>query len=201
MPRWNNRLGLNFRIQELKREAVVKEAGRAFNSNGYHNTTLDDVARTLNISKGSIYNYFKDKEEILFECHKIGNEISDRALRHGEELDTTGYEALQRVVHKLIQLLTAELGTCGILTEIAGLNEEHKAIIVADRALLFERLHKIIRRGIQDGSIRKVNPEIALLTIMGSVNWLPKWYSSTGKLSAEEVAEQMSSILLRGLGP
>lgn len=201
MARWNNKLGLKLRIQELKREAVVKEAGRAFNSVGYHNTTLDDVARLLNISKGSIYNYFKDKEEILFECHKIGNSLSHRALIYGEEQGGTGYETVQRVLYKLIQLLTTELGTCGVLTEITALNDEHKAIVAADRAVLFDRLNEIIRRGIQDGSIRKVNPEIALLTIMGSVNWLTKWYSTTGKLSAEEVAEEMSGILVRGLAP
>ena len=201
MARWNNKLGLNLRIQELKREAVVEEAGRAFNAAGYHNTTLDDVARSLNISKGSIYNYFKDKEEILFECHRIANRLSDRALVYGEEHGGTGYETVRRVVCKLIQLLTTEFGTCGVLTEITALNDEHKAIIAADRDALFDRLNRIIRRGIEDGSIRKVNPEIALLTIMGSVNWLTKWYSSTGKLSAEEVAEEMSGILARGLAP
>ena len=67
MPRWKNSLMMTEEVQRIKRDAVLKEAGRAFSKRGFHNTSLDDVAKALQVSKGTLYNYVQDKQEILFE--------------------------------------------------------------------------------------------------------------------------------------
>ena len=51
--------------RELKREAVIHAAARAFNEHGYHNTSLDDIAAALEVTKPTIYYYFPDKEELF----------------------------------------------------------------------------------------------------------------------------------------
>lgn len=82
MARWENEHKTSEQVREIKRQAVLKEASRAFGRKGYHNTSLDDVARSLNIAKGTLYNYVRDKQEILFECHKEALDIGDAAMEH-----------------------------------------------------------------------------------------------------------------------
>ena len=84
MPRWKNEAQTDDALQRLKREAILKEAGRAFSQRGYHNTSLDDVAATLQVSKGTLYNYVRDKQEILFECHLVAIEMGKRAFKDGQ---------------------------------------------------------------------------------------------------------------------
>jgi len=60
------------RSRAIKREAVILAAARAFRERGYHNTSLDDVAAALNVTKPTIYYYVANKEEILFECFRAG---------------------------------------------------------------------------------------------------------------------------------
>ncbi len=76
----------------VKRRAVIRESGRIFSRRGYHNTSLDDVAKALNVSKGTLYNYVQDKEDILFECHKLSLDIGERALEIGQRQGASGRE-------------------------------------------------------------------------------------------------------------
>ncbi len=66
------------REREQKREAVLSTAVRLFNSKGFHATSLDDVALALNVTKPTIYHYFANKDEVLFECVRRGLELLPR---------------------------------------------------------------------------------------------------------------------------
>ena len=56
----------------LKRDAVILAAARAFRERGYHNTSLDDLAASLKVTKPTLYLYVPSKEAILFECFRAG---------------------------------------------------------------------------------------------------------------------------------
>src|SRR6187397_884312 len=56
----------------LKREAVILAAARAFRARGYHNTSLDDLAASLEVTKPTLYLYVPGKEAMLFECFRAG---------------------------------------------------------------------------------------------------------------------------------
>ena len=51
-----------------------------FLEQGYHRATLNEVAERLNITKPALYNYFRGKEEILFECWALGQERVDEFI-------------------------------------------------------------------------------------------------------------------------
>ncbi len=66
------------RDRERKREAVILTAARAFRERGYHNTSLDDIASELNVTKPTVYHYVENKEQLLFECFRAGlNQIME----------------------------------------------------------------------------------------------------------------------------
>jgi AcrR family transcriptional regulator len=54
---------------------ILKSAAAAFRRRGYHGASVEEIARTLRMTKGSLYYYFKDKEEILFFCHDYSLDI------------------------------------------------------------------------------------------------------------------------------
>ena len=199
LPRWKNSLQTNDDIQRLKREAVLKEAGRAFGKRGYHNTSLDDVAKALQVSKGTLYNYVKDKQEILYECHAISYDLGERAIKHGRAYGTTGAEILRLTLISYITSLTEELGACAVLMEVDALRPEDRAKAVKYRDAFEREFVSMVKMGIKDGSLRAIDPKLAVFTFMGAVNWLPRWYAPGGRLTGEQVATQMTDLLLTGL--
>ncbi len=201
MPRWNNSMQTRDEVQRLKREAVLKEAGRAFGKRGYHNTSLDDVAKALQVSKGTLYNYVKDKQEILYECHALALDIGDRSLAHGLAVGHDGAGILRATLVRYIELLTEELGACAVLMEVDAMRPEDRETAVARRDAFERAFVKMLKQGIKDGSIREVDPKLAVFTFMGAINWLPRWFNPDGRLTGAEVAEKVTDLLLSGLIP
>ncbi|HZV10884.1 MAG TPA: helix-turn-helix domain-containing protein, partial [Novosphingobium sp.] len=58
--------------RQAKRDAVLRAAVRMFNERGFHQTSLDDVAAQLGVSKPTIYHYLGNKDQVLLECVTIG---------------------------------------------------------------------------------------------------------------------------------
>ena len=199
MARWKNGLETSDEIQRLKREAVLREAGRAFSRCGYHNTSLDDVAKVLGISKGTLYNYVRDKQEILYAFHQLAYELADRAFAYGRSKGGNGAEVLRNILVHYIELLTNELGACGALIEVDALRPEDRVEAALRRDAFEKAFVAIIEDGIRDRSIRTVDPKLAVCTFMGAINWLPRWYAPSGRLPGNVLAEQMTDLLLSGL--
>jgi AcrR family transcriptional regulator len=199
VSRWNNSLQTSIEIQKLKRDAVLREAGRAFSERGYHSTSLDDVAKALGVSKGTLYNYVKDKQEILWEFHRLAAEIAEASFASARVQGGSGAEMLRNTLRHFIHGLTQELGACRVLMEFNALRpaDRVKAAKLRDS---FEKAYvDLIEIGIADGSLRAVEPKLAIFTFMGAINWIPRWYSPTGRLTSDYIAETMTDILLQGL--
>src|SRR5437879_12320463 len=69
------------RDRAVKREAVIRAAAREFNRKGYHNTSLDDIAARLEVTKPTVYYYVTSKEQLLLQCLAAGVEQIRAALR------------------------------------------------------------------------------------------------------------------------
>jgi AcrR family transcriptional regulator len=198
VPRWRNHLRTNESLQRLKREAVLKEARRAFGKSGYHNTSLDEIASALHVSKGTLYNYVKDKQELLYECHSLALDIGERAVEHSEKESLTGAEMLRHALMHNIVSLTEEFGAFAVLTEVDALRPKDRIEIVKRRDGIEKRMVSLINSGIKDGSLRPLDPKIVVKTYMGVINWIPRWYSADGRLTGHDIAQQITDLLMAG---
>lgn len=199
MSRWNNRFGTNEDIFNTKRTAIIRAAGKAFGRKGFHNTTLEDVAKELNVSKATLYNYVHDKYEILYECHLSALAIGGQAFATATDKSHTGAERLRKALQIYITDLLLNMGACAALTEVDALPAEQRRTIVAKRDFFQARMIDVMNQGIADGSLKKVDAKIAVFTFMGAINWIPRWFSDEGPIPAGEVAEKVVEILMSGL--
>ncbi|MBN2228368.1 MAG: TetR/AcrR family transcriptional regulator [Candidatus Thorarchaeota archaeon] len=53
--------------KEKAKQRIIEAATRAFAQNGYHQTSMDNIAELLGVSKGAIYQYFKSKQQLFFD--------------------------------------------------------------------------------------------------------------------------------------
>ena len=200
MAHWKNSSQMNDDISRLKRDAIIREAGRIFSRDGFHNASLDEVARVLDVSKGTLYNYVRDKQEILLECHKLALSVAQRALEACRPSDS-GAERLRTILTTYATAISEELGACGIINETGALREQDRRFVKASRRKLNSRLVAIVEDGVRDGSLRRVDAKLAVFTVVGAVHAIPSWYSPNGRLSGAEIAEQIVDIAMRGLLP
>ena len=199
MRRWKNAFQTGDEIYRLKRSAVLREAARIIGQRGFHNTSLDDIAETLQVAKGTLYNYIKDKQEILHETHIMGLDLGDEAAIFADQVGKTGLEKLRVMIRCYAVWMYGEMGVGGVTSDIDALRPSDRESIVSRRNAIDNKLISYIEEGIADGSVHADNPKIAVYTIMSAINGIPTWFSSSGPMSIEHVVDIMLNVLTGAL--
>lgn len=179
----------------LKRAALLRQAARAFSAQGYHDTSLDDVAKTLGVTKAALYYYVKNKQEILFECHMQAQDLGETALQHSEQNGRSGRDKILLLATKYIELITSEMGSFAVLSEFDALDAENRTIIARRRDKFDRHFRKLVSEGIADGSIRAVDPKLTVFFFMGAINWMTRWFRPDGPLPGAEIARHFADLL------
>ena len=178
-----------------KRAALIRKAARAFSARGFYNTSLDDIAAELGVTKPALYYYVKNKEEILYACHQISNELGAQAMAYAESVPGNGLDRVVALARRYVELLTGEFGASAVLMEFDALQPENRKTIVAGRNRFDRRFRALIAKGVEDGSIRKVDPKLTVFFYMGSVNWMTRWFRPDGAFSGQEMADRFADYL------
>jgi AcrR family transcriptional regulator len=184
-----------------KREAVIRTAARAFDERGYHNTSLDDIAAALGVTKPTIYYYVPNKEQLLFECFRAGLEPIRSALRRAEATPGTGRERLAGVVRDYAVAIASEYGWCMVRAEHQDLGPELSAQVRSLKSEIDRGIRRLLQAGIADGSIAAADPKLAAFAIAGALNWIAHWYRAGRPLTPQDIAEAFVGLLEHGLAP
>lgn len=191
---WKNVAPSRDQLFSLKRTALLKEAARAFSTRGYHDTSLDDIAKTLGVTKPALYYYVKNKQEILFECHMLSQDLGEAALEYARENGKNGHDKVVLLCRKYIELFTSEIGACAVLGEFAALEPDNRAVIGRRRDEFQTQFRELVTEGINDGTIREIDARMTVFFMMGAINWMSRWFKPDGKLSGEDIAKQFADL-------
>ncbi len=199
MAIWKNAVPNRKAMHQLKREALLREAIAAFNQKGFHATSLDDIATSLGVTKAALYHYFPNKHSLLFEAFTEALRVGFDAIRKAQDSGGTGLEKLQMAIQEYLQVTLSELSRCVIITEEHALSPDDRVKIVEQRDRFEAALRGFVRAGIEDGSIIPCDPKLAIFSIFGAVNWVPKWFSEKGAWTNKQLARGMSELLCRSI--
>ena len=98
----------------LKRQALLRTAARTFNEIGFHQTTLDDLAQKRGL-KPALYLYIKSKDDILFECSRVGLEQAQEALGMAKHRGQQDWKKCAIFLKSYANIIVQDFGTCLIL--------------------------------------------------------------------------------------
>src|SRR5579871_3403077 len=190
-----------WRDRAVKREAVIRAAAHAFNRRGYHNTSLDDIAAALDVTKPTVYYYVTNKEQLLFECFLAGVEQIRSAFREARTLAVSGRVRLEAVLRHYAQAVASEFGWCMVRAEDQDLSPSMSSHIKALKSEIDHGIRRLIREGIQDGSIGPCDPKMTAFALAGSINWIAHWYRQNQSMTAAEIADAFIAVFDKGLSP
>jgi len=182
-----------------KREAILRTAAEMFLEKSYGRTSLDDVAKRLNITKPALYHYFHNKEEILLGCYRWGTALIENSLNKIAVQYGTGLEKVEAFIHSYANAMTVNFGRYVMRIDEGDLSGKARAEVRAYKRKVDRRLRSFIQEGIEDGSITPCDPKIAAFSIAGALNWMCMWYEPDGALSAEEIGSQFARTFTKGL--
>ena len=189
------------REREIKRDAVIRAAARAFNRRGYHNTSLADIARDLAVTKPTIYYYVRNKEDLLYQCFREGLaeiEAAFAAVRHS---DRPARERLGIVLRRYAEAIASDFGWCMIRADDHDLSAELSRDIRRLKSGIDQDIRRLIRDGMEDGSVAQCDPKMAAFALAGALNSIGHWYRAGQSLTPEQIADAFVALFEQGLLP
>lgn len=184
-----------------KRDAVLRAAVRMFNQRGFHTTSLDDVAASLHISKPLIYHYLGAKEQVLFECLRIGVKRLREAASQAEQLQGTGLERLKFFLCRYAEVIMDDFGSCVIRTGDEALTPEIREQFRDMKREIDQALRRFMQEAADDRSASISDVKLTSFAFAGALNWTMRWQNPEGDLPPDIIARRLVDILVRGIEP
>jgi AcrR family transcriptional regulator len=185
----------------VKRDAVLRAAVRLFNERGFHSASLDDVAASLGVTKPLIYHYLGSKDQVLFECVRIGLQQLRDSVEISRTHEGTGLERLKVFLRRYAECIMDDFGRCVIRTSDEALRPDSRMQFRALKAEIDRAMSDLLEESVADGSGRVQNIKLTAFAYAGALNWPARWHSPDGELETSEIAAQIVEILVAGILP
>jgi AcrR family transcriptional regulator len=180
---------------------LIEVATQVFYEKGYDAASLQDIADRLGMLKGSLYYYIQSKEDLLFDVisavHKEGLAVvRARAETSGDPLTRLRSVIVGHVQHTCANLVQ----TAVFLHELSALPPERRVEVLGNEHAYQGVFRDLIELAQKEGLVRAdLDPRLAALSVLGSTNWVYRWFRPGGEFSAEQIAEELAELAIRGI--
>jgi len=144
-----------------KREAFYRVGSVYFNQKGYKGTSLDEIAGSLEVTKGAFYYHISNKEELLYQCFERTLSIERTLLKEANKSADSGLQKVGRALHYLVNIQLSDQGPLIRYRSLPSLDESHRKLVLKSSKRNSDSLGAYIRQGFDDGTLRDVDAEIA----------------------------------------
>lgn len=183
------------------RELIFEAATRLFGERGYTGTTMRDIAKTVGILPGSLYAHIQSKDAVLLEIVEGGVDRFNSAADRVGDLALPPGEALHAVIREHLRIVAENpQRTLVVFHQWRFLDEPHRTRLRTKRRHYEEFFTHTVQAGVVDEEFdADLDVKVAVLGILGALNWTPEWYSPEGSASPEQIADALAASLLNGL--
>ena len=194
-----------------RKAEILDMAAQCFMERGYHATSIDDVARRLDCTKGRVYHYWATKTDLFFDVHREGMARLFDALEPALAVEGTGLEVLEAMLrahavamleHHTYESVVAQ----GVQVHRFGATTpEQRATLgelIASRDAFEKHFKDAIAACIDDGSAQDVDVSVTAKVLLGALQWSIIWYRPAPEENAEHravLAEKMVRPLIEGV--
>ena len=182
-----------------RRIDILKSAAAAFRRRGYHGASVDEIASALEMTKGNLYYYFKNKEEILFACHEYSLDKLLVLMADVQAEHTTPEVKLRKLMLAFVHLILDDLHGTALTLDPEALSPPLLKRVIAKRDQFDHGIRAIIQEGMDQGVFRPGDPKMIEFAMMGAVNWISKWFDPAGEHTSDHIGDAFADYLVGGL--
>src|SRR5262249_11998694 len=150
-------------------------------------------------TKGSLYYYFENKEEILFFCHDYSLDVLLEVLARVEASGGPPSARLRVLIESFVHHILDDLRGTAMTLEFQALSPPRLRRVIAKRDRFDRGLRRLLEEGMDAGELSPGDPKLLSFAILGAVNWIPRWFDPKGRAGSEEIGRVFAEYLVAGL--
>ena len=187
-----------------KRDRILRAAIKVFARKGFYATRVSEIAKAAGVADGTIYLYFKNKDDVLVSIFQDGIRRLIDVLKEDAAACDTVEERITRIVELQLGLLEGQRDLAEVIT--VNLRQSSKLLKQYAAPLFMEYLEivsGIIADGQKQGVLRKdINPKVAARALWGALDGLAVTWaigSEADPVQLRKAAKQCATLFLEGL--
>jgi TetR/AcrR family transcriptional regulator, cholesterol catabolism regulator len=189
---------------DRRRRALADVAAHVFADRGYHATTVAVLLEETGLTAGALYHYVSGRDELLvLICDELLDPLLERAREIVAATDAPPASQLRELLRAWLEHIERHLDHMRVFQQERHVIErDPRWGEVRAKRLAFERiLDELLARAEAEGAMAFADRRLALLALLGMVNYTPTWFRRGGRLSAQEVADDYCDLLVQAHRP
>lgn len=180
---------------------LIEVATQVFYEKGYDGASLQDIADRLGMLKGSLYYYIQSKEDLLFDVISTVHRDGLAVVRARADVDGTPLEKLESVIVGHVEHTCRNLvPTAVFLHELSALPDDRRKEVLGSEHAYQGVFRDLIEQAQSQGDVRAdLDPRLAALSVLGSTNWVYRWFRPGGAFTPEQIGAEMAEMSIRGI--
>lgn len=186
---------------EKRRWELADIAARVFAERGYHDTSVAELVKATGLQRGGLYYYISSKQELLVLIH---HRFMEPLLKESYMVLDAGKppeQTIRMLAHVLLGSVDYYRAHVTVFLrewrnirpapewdEIITVRKEYENLILRE-----------LQKGKEAGVFSISDEKMTLMSFLGMINYTYQWFDPEGRVSVEDLADQMSSIFLYGI--
>ena len=185
-----------------KRERILNAAIKIISKKGFFNTSISEIAKMANVADGSVYTYFRGKNELLIEAFKL---VLHKILKRAEaEINKTTdpVEKIRIIIKMHIEFMEKHPDTANFLQiQLRQSNRDIRLHIKNEMRKYYKIIGEILNQGIELGKIRDdVNKRVIGSLIFGTVDEIiTSWLLSEKNEKLTDKLDDIYKVIFKGI--
>jgi TetR/AcrR family fatty acid metabolism transcriptional regulator len=190
-------------ISQDKHNRIIEAAIKVFAKKGFFNAKISEIAKEANVADGTIYLYFKSKDDILIHLFEESMDRLIKLIQTELAKEDNPISKLKRFIQLHFTLVEGNPNLAEVIT--VELRQSNKFMKEYDNVKFRDYLNlisSVIREGQAQGMIRReVKPAIIKRALFGALDevTLPWALSEKKKYSLNELADQVTNLFINGI--
>lgn len=190
----------NPELIEQKRKLIIDAANKLFVKKGFHKTKTFEIAKESGLTEGTIYNYIRKKEDILFLLHeslqKMFIEAIDLGIKEGKDI----HSKTENVFNKILDLVDKHQETYRLIyIETASQTRISLKVLLSSESEIIKKFSDLITIGVKQEVFNIENPRLVASMIHFLIFYqsLNGWDIKKMQVTASDVKKQVLMSIYR----
>jgi len=184
------------------RDAIVRSARAVFETRGFHDTTMSDLASAAEVSHGTVYTYFDSKEAVLSEvCRGLAAEMF-ATIRVPDDLRSDPVARIEEGNRRYLAAYIKHARMLEVVEQAATTHQHFRELIEDLRRVFVDKATGTIRHFQADGLVESsLRPDIAGPALVGMVeSFARRWHDHEQNFEPEQVVRTLTRLWAKAIG-
>lgn len=177
-------------------DEFLRAATVMINERGYRGASVNRIAESLNVTKGSFYHHHEAKDKLVLDCFQKSYDRLSAAQMAGLEVEGDYWSKLASVLHELLDVQFYDAMPLLRTTALQALEYKRRVDVVTRSDRLARRFAGMLIDGIADGSVRPIDPLVASQIMMSTLNGAYEARRWAERFEDSEVAKRTYILVL-----